>query len=233
MSTPHARFLCPGHESVDVFVFIAPDRAVLPAIGFVFVTVYFDFSVISFTTIVDNYGATLLLVELVANLTEVVAACSSASKLRCLHLHRLRHVFVHVNTAAPSSTSTPCTEQFHHRALAIVDSVCIDHDRAYAAPDKAKFFSIKSRLLFLLLHPILGGYAMQDIFAGHQLHDRRVDFGPPHRLQFSAALTPVHRVEYRPPLHRLQSVVLTSVHRVDSGPPHRLHLCCIDSSPPC
>jgi hypothetical protein len=32
---------------------------VLPAIGFVFVTVYFDFSVIGFTTIMDNYGATL------------------------------------------------------------------------------------------------------------------------------------------------------------------------------
>jgi hypothetical protein len=42
----------------------------------------------------------------------------------------------------------------HHRALAVVDSVCIDLNRAdHAAPDKTKCFSIKSRLFFTFATP--------------------------------------------------------------------------------
>jgi hypothetical protein len=86
-----------------------------------------------------------------------------------------------------------------YRALAVINSVCIDYfyvyyDHVNATPDKAKFFSINSRFLFLLLpHLILGGSARQANFTGHQLHMRRVDSGPPYRLH---------------------------MRRIDSGPPH-------------
>jgi hypothetical protein len=100
-----------------------------------------------------------------------------------------------------------------HRALAIIDSVCIDLDHAdHATPDKSQVIPYQE-LVFVLLspHPVLGGYAMQaNITQGidyalrpHRLHLRRVDSGPLCQIQSSAVSTLVSRVEYISAYRRL------------------------------
>jgi hypothetical protein len=61
-----------------------------------------------------------------------------------------------------------------HRALAVVDSVCIDHNRAYATPDKDKFSSTKSPLLFTFVAPDTQGLRLKDV---HLLTLRSFDEG--------------------------------------------------------
>jgi hypothetical protein len=61
-----------------------------------------------------------------------------------------------------------------HRALAVVDFVCTDHNRAYAAPDKDKFSSTKSPLLFTFVAPDARGLRLKNM---HLLTLRSFDEG--------------------------------------------------------
>jgi hypothetical protein len=88
--------------------------------------------------------------------------------------------------------SQQCSGARYH-ALAVIDFVCIDYIRVYydhvnTTPDKAKFFSINSRLLFTFCCTRYSGAALC------KLTLQAINY-------MFAASTPVHRVEYKPPLH--------------------------------
>jgi hypothetical protein len=97
-----------------------------------------------------------------------------------------------------------------HRALAIVDSVCVELDYVHRADhttlDKFRFFLYQESIIIYFCRTRHSGAALcKQLYRSSTTRLGRVDSGPPHQLH---------------------------LRHVDSGPPHQLHLRCIDTSPP-